>query len=218
MTDTFTFQGWPEDAQRFFIGIQLDNSRAYFEAHRDTYERCVRGPMAALLVSLEPEFGPGRIFRINRDIRFSADKSPYKTNIAAIVGSEGRGGYVSLSATGLFAGSGWHVLERDQLARYRAAVADDATGGELDALVSRLRGAGYDVHGEALKVVPRGYERDHPRADLLRHRGITCGRSYGLEPWLGTPKARDRVAEVWRAAQPLLAWLHANVGASGELE
>src|SRR4030081_427140 len=86
------FNGWPEDFQRFFIGLELDNSKRYFEANRRLYEKAVRGPMEALVASLEPEFGPGKVFRINRDIRFSADKSPYKTNIAATVGIGGRGG------------------------------------------------------------------------------------------------------------------------------
>jgi uncharacterized protein (TIGR02453 family) len=204
------FQGWPEEAQRFFIGLQLDNSKRYFEANRDTYERCVRGPMLALLSALEDEFGPGRVFRINRDIRFSADKSPYKTNIAGMAGGEG-GGYVSLSAKGLFVASGWHEMDRAQLERFRAAVADGRTGPELDAVVTGLEGAGYEIGGEGLKVVPRPYQRDHPRARLLRHRGVTVARSYGLEPWLGTSEARERVATVWRDAEPLLRWFQANV-------
>jgi uncharacterized protein (TIGR02453 family) len=209
---TEDFQGWPEDAQRFFIGLQLDNSRSYFEANRQTYERCVRGPMLALLAALEAEFGPGRAFRINRDIRFSADKTPYKTNVAGMAGSEGRGGYVSLSAKGLFVASGWHEMAKDQLERFRAAVASDRTGPELDGIVARLERDGYEVGGEALKLVPRPYARDHPRARLLRHKGVTAARSYGLEPWLGTAEAREKVASVWRDAEPLLRWFHANVG------
>lgn len=212
---TEQFQGWPEEAQRFFIGLQLDNSRTYFETNRETYERCVRDPMLALLASLEDEFGPGRVFRINRDIRFSADKSPYKTNVAGMASGEGRGGYVSLSATGLFVASGWHEMDRAQLERYRAAVAGDRTGPELEAIVTALEGRGYEIGGEGLKVVPRPYPRDHPRSRLLRHRGLTVARSYGLQPWLGTHETRAKVAEVWHDAEPVLRWFQANVEQAG---
>jgi uncharacterized protein (TIGR02453 family) len=212
------FEGWPEEAQRFFIGLGLDNSRTYFEANRDVYMTCVRGPMEALLAELEDEFGPGRIFRINRDIRFSADKSPYKTNIAATAGREGRGGYLSLSAKGLFVATGYHQMERVHLEQFREAVVADRAGSALVGIIGRLEEVGYDIGGEELKVVPRGYPRDHPRQRFLRHKGITVARDYGLQPWLGTPAARDRVAEVWRDAEPLLRWLSTNIRADGTRE
>jgi len=205
------FEGWPEEAQRFFIGLGLDNSKAYFEANRSVYLTAVRAPMEALLAELEEEFGPGRIFRINRDIRFSADKSPYKTNIAATAGRDGKGGYLSLSAKGLYVATGYHQMERDHLDRFREAVAAEDSGSALVGIVGRLEEAGYQVGGEELKVVPRGYPRDHPRQRFLRHKGLTVGMDYGLQPWLGTPAARDRVAAVWRDAEPMLGWLGANV-------
>ena len=206
------FVGWPEQAQRFFIGLGLDNSKAYFEANRTVYMTHVRAPMEALLSELEEEFGPGRIFRINRDIRFSADKSPYKTNIAAVAGRPGRGGYLSLSAKGLYVATGYHQMDRDQLDRFRQTVAAQRAGSALVGIVGKLEEAGYDVGGEQLKVVPKGYPRDHPRERLLRHKGVAVSRDYGLQPWLGTPAARDRVAQVWRDAEPLLDWLDSNVG------
>src|SRR3984893_1558775 len=95
---TAAFGGWPEDCQRFFIGLELDNSKRYFEANRRFYEEAVKGPMVALLESLAADYGEGKIFRPHRDIRFSKDKSPYKTNIAASVGMGDEGGYLSLDA------------------------------------------------------------------------------------------------------------------------
>ncbi|HEY4028344.1 MAG TPA: DUF2461 domain-containing protein [Candidatus Dormibacteraeota bacterium] len=200
------FQGWPEDAQRFFIGLQLDNSKAYFEAHRATYLRCVRGPMEALVAATEPEFGASKIFRANRDIRFSADKSPYRTDIAATVGD----GWVSLSAGGLMVASGWYQVERPELERFRAAVAGER-GVELASLLDRLRSDGFEVWGEELKLVPKPHAKDHPRAALLRHKRLLVGRRYGLQPWLGTPEALDRVVAVWRAAGPVMDWVRASV-------
>ncbi|HEY1162330.1 MAG TPA: DUF2461 family protein [Candidatus Dormibacteraeota bacterium] len=94
------FRGWSEACQRFFIGLELDNSKRYFDANREAYEVEVKGPMVALMDSLAGDYGEGKIFRANRDIRFSKDKSPYKTNIAATAGMNGRGGYISLDARG----------------------------------------------------------------------------------------------------------------------
>src|SRR5215472_10967529 len=142
------FQGWPEEAQRFFIGLQLDNSKKYFDANKDVYQRCVRAPMEALLAELEPEFGTGKIFRINRDIRFSADKSPYKTQIGATSGS----GYVQFSAKGLYAGAGWYQPDKDWLLAYREAVAGEKAGPKLARIMVGLEKDGYELWGEDLKV------------------------------------------------------------------
>ena len=106
------FEGWSEDYQRFFIGLELDNSKRYFDANKKTYLERVRGPLEALLAELEPEFGKGKIARPNRDIRFSANKSPYKTNIYAMT----PGGYVALDAKGLTAAAGHYEMDKPQLA------------------------------------------------------------------------------------------------------
>ncbi len=201
------FCGWSEAAQRFFIGLQLDNSRTYFEANRSIYLQEVRRPMEALLAAVQDEFGPGRIHRANRDIRFTADKSPYRTDISAMCGA----GYVSLSASGLMAAAGWYRPDRSWLERYRTAV-DGEAGAELEAVVDRLEGDGYEVWGEELKLVPRPYPRDHSRGRLLRHKHLIVSRSFGLQPWLGTPEALERVVAVWRAGRPITAWVEANVG------
>ncbi|MBO0832358.1 MAG: DUF2461 family protein, partial [Actinobacteria bacterium] len=97
-----TFQGWPAEALEFYEGLEADNSKSYWLAHKDVYEDCVLAPMRELVAELEPERGESRIFRPYRDLRFSKDKSPYKTEIAAEVG----GGFIRLSAAGLAAGSG----------------------------------------------------------------------------------------------------------------
>lgn len=200
------FKGWTGDFQGFFIGLQLDNSKSYFEKNRARYLSEVKAPMEALLKQLEPEFGPGKIFRPNRDIRFSADKSPYKTNIAADVGMGGDGGYVSLDAKGLMAASGRYMLEPSDLPRFRAAVADDRSGKQLAEIVGELEAAGYEIGGEDLKRVPGGLPQDHPRARLLRHKRLYFWRSYGLQPWLAKPEAAERVAQVFRDGRPLKEW------------
>lgn len=198
------FRGWTEDFQPFFIGLRLDNSKRYFDSHRQLYLEKVRGPMEALLADLEPEFGPGRVHRANRDTRFSADKSPYKLNV---YGTAQRGGYVALDAEGLTAAAGRYQLEREELDAFRRAVIADSSGDELLGIVEGLEAAGYQVHGEELKRTPPGLPPDHPRARLLRHKRVFFARHFGLHPWLGSARARDRVAEVWRAGRPLDDWL-----------
>src|SRR5918992_929056 len=105
-----SFKGWPPAAFEWFEGLQADNSKAYFDANRRTYDEAVRGPLVALLAELSDEFGPSKIFRPNRDVRFSADKSPYKTNCAAVVPGDMQhpGFWVEISAEGLAAGAGHH--------------------------------------------------------------------------------------------------------------
>ncbi|MEV4537955.1 DUF2461 domain-containing protein [Asanoa sp. NPDC049518] len=206
------FRGWPSEALEFYEGLEADNSKTYWTEHKSVYEEQVRAPMQALLDELEPEFGPGRIFRPYRDVRFSADKSPYKTAIAATLE---RGGYIHLSAAGLASGSGMYHMERDQLARYRAAVDDDATGPRLAALVEEAAADGVRIHGhERLKRVPRGFAADHPRAELLQYKGVVAWKEWPVAPWLGTAAAKRRVTDFLRASAPLNQWLATYVGPS----
>jgi uncharacterized protein (TIGR02453 family) len=204
------FRGWPVEAVEFFDGLEADNSRAYWQANKDVYERCVKQPMEELLAELAPELGPGKLFRPYRDVRFSKDKTPYKTNIAARVGEAG---YVALSAEGLSAGAGMVHMAADQLERYRTAVDDDDAGSALESAVLAIRQQGHDCGPhEALKTAPRGYARDHPRIELLRAKGIIAWHQWPTAAWLGTAKAKTRVAEVIRASEPLRRWLADHVG------
>ncbi len=206
------FSGWPMTAIDFFDGLEEDNSREYWLANRATYDRDVRAPMETLLEELADEFGHAKIFRPNRDIRFSVDKSPYKTTIAATL--EGAG-YVQLSAAGLAVGAGMYWMASDQLARFRFAVAAERTGSQLEALVAQQRRAGVEVTAhDSLKTAPRGYPRDHPRIELLRLKGLITWREWAVAPWLATTRAKTRVVEFLRGSRPILGWLDANVGPS----
>ena len=204
------FRGWPAEALEFFEGLEADNSKAFWQDHKATYETAVLGPMEALLAELAPEFGAGKIFRPYRDVRFSADKSPYKTNIGA---SLEKGGYVQLSSGGLGAGMGYWHMTTDQLERFRRAVVEDTTGEPLATLARSIRGNGIDITSIAsLKTAPRGFPKDHARADLLRHKGLAAYRSWPVAPWLGTRAAKTRVVEFLRTARPLIDWLDDQVG------
>ena len=206
-----SFDGWPEEALDFYEGLEADNTKTYWVAHKQTYDTCVLAPMTELLDELGPEHGEGKIFRPYRDLRFSKDKSPYKTAIAAVIGD----GYIHLSARGLGVGSGMHVMAPDQLERYRRSVAADHTGSALEELITVIRKQDIDVQGhEVLKSAPRGYAADHPRADLLRCKGLVAWREWPVEPWLGTAVAKDRITEFLSATAPLTEWLAQHVGES----
>ena len=206
------FHGWTDAALDFYEGLEVDNSKAYWQAHKAVYDEQVLAPMRALLDELADEFGEAKIFRPNRDIRFSSDKSPYKTQAGATLAGHG---YVQLSADGLAVASGTYVFAADQLARYRRAVALDLTGEALVKIVRDARVAGLTITAAGtLTTAPRGYPRDHHRIALLRMKGLVTWRQWPVERWLATAEAKDRVVAVLRESVPLAQWLDLHVGAS----
>lgn len=203
------FTGFPREAIDFWNDLEKNNHRDWFQAHKDIYERACRQPMQALLSELQPRYGPGRMSRINRDMRFARDRAPYKTYLAAGVG----GRYLALSKLGLWVGAGMYKPEPAALARFRTAVADNASGSALAKLVSSLRRKGYDVDThETLTSAPKGYPLDHPRIDLLRMKDIFAGKQFPPAAWLSTDKALDRITQVIDDTEPLVKWLHRQVG------
>ena len=205
------FRGWKVEALEFFEGLEADNSKPYWQRNKSVYETVVRAPMEELLTELAPEWGEGKIFRPYRDIRFSSDKSPYKTNIAAVIGD----GYIQLTAQGLGAGSGMYQMAPDQLDRYRQAVSRQRSGAALEGIIATARKAELQATGhEILKTAPKGYPKDHPRIELLRHKGLIAWKQWPVAAWMGTAKAKQRVVDFLVAARPLNAWLDTHVGPS----
>jgi uncharacterized protein (TIGR02453 family) len=213
-----TFDGFGPKVRRWFEGLEADNSREYFAAHRDVFEESIRDQMQALLTELSHTFGGEvKLFRQNRDIRFSPDKSPYKTNTYGVVyGSElaAQGLYASISARGLVAGSGYHMMARDQLERYRDAVGDDTHGPELRTLAAKAEQAGLELWGESLATAPRGYPKDHERIELLRRKSLALGSALTFGRGIGRTDGLQFVTKTWRGAAPVTGWLDREVGAS----
>ena len=211
------FEGWPKPALQFFEGLKRDNSKTYFEAHRSIYEEQVRQPMDDLLSELERDLGSDvevKIFRLNRDLRFSPDKRPYKEHLGAYLSSPRAGGlYLQISDDGLYLANGTHEMAADQLTRFRDAVAGQV-GEKLARIVAALVKDGYQVTEPSFKRVPAGYPADHPRAELLRCKGLMASRNWKPGPWLQTAEAKDRVRDAIKASKPLTSWLDAKVGPS----
>jgi uncharacterized protein (TIGR02453 family) len=211
------FNGWPPAALDFYRDLERENNRAFWTAHKDVYERDVKAPFEALSDLVAAEFGPLRVFRPNRDVRFSKDKAPYKTRCYAV--TEGEGGeayYVEISTKGLVVASGYWMMANDQLSRYREAVDDDRAGPALERIVADLRANQLAVEAHGLKTAPRHYARDHPRVELLRHKSMAAVRTFPPGPWLATGGSAERIVEVWRAARPMNEWLAQHVGPSTE--
>ena len=165
--------------------------------------------MQQLVAALEPRFGKSKISRINRDIRFSSDRSPYKTHISASVGRH----YVSLSTAGLYIGAGIYKPDSAGLERLRGAIAADASGRQLARIVTALRRKGYqvDTH-ETLKSAPKGYPSDHPRIELLRMKDMFAGKAFKPSAWLSTRTAFGRITDVMTDVKPLTDWLDRHLG------
>ncbi len=215
MTDA-RFTGFPPQALDFYEELEADNTKAFWTAHKHVYDEAVRQPLLALCDALADEFGAAKVFRPYRDVRFSKDKSPYKTAQGAVLGSgDGAGAsYVQISAAGLLVAAGYHEMASDQVARFREAVDDETAGPLLAQALERVQSAGHTIHGERLKTRPRGYDENHPRIDLLRYKTITAWHEYPPQSWLHTPEAADVVATTWREMAPLNDWLERHVGAS----
>jgi uncharacterized protein (TIGR02453 family) len=205
-----TADGIPFAALDFYEELEADNSKAFWTAHKHVYEESVKAPILALVAALEPEFGPAKVFRPYRDVRFAKDKTPYKTHQGAWFGESHR--YLQVSAAGLMLGGGRWQLSPEQLAGFRRAVDDERHGPTLEKAVGKVRRAGFELHGDVMTRVPSGFAKDHPRAELLRYRTLTGHLDVGAPDWLPTSDAASEIAARWRKLTPLVEWLESHAG------
>jgi uncharacterized protein (TIGR02453 family) len=221
------FPGFPRETVRFLTGLSRNNDKTWFEAHRDDYDAFYIEPAKAFVEAIGPRLKKidprvhaepkvnGSIFRINRDVRFAKDKSPYKDHVdlwfwsGAKKGWDASGFFFRLTPTKLILGAGLHGFAPPVLARYRRAVVDDDKGAALAKVVAKLRRAGYDVGGETYKKTPRGLPAEHARAGLLRHSGMYAGWEGKHPKELGTPAFVGFAAKHFAAIAPIHAWLRA---------
>lgn len=206
------FSGIPIEALDFYEDLENDNSKSFWTAHKETYERCVRIPLEALVQELAPEFGAAKLFRPYRDVRFAKDKTPYKTHQGVFFTESAL--YLQVAAGGLMVAGGYWHTDAEQVGRLRSAVADDVTGAQLDRTIRAVEAARLHVGGEQLTRVPAGYPKDHPRAELLRYKSLTGHREFGSPTWLTTRRARTEITRTWRSLAPLVGWLDTHVGRS----
>lgn len=223
MTATSTatqFQGFPKELFTFLEELEVNNNKTYWESHRDVWENSVQEPVQALMSDLEVDFGPLRTFRPQRDVRFSKDKSPYKTWVGVTTSEQAVGGigsFLRLEATGMRLAVGSMVMDPDQIKRFRAAVASDAAGNEFEEVTRQLAAKSLQVgpgRKPILQRTPAGFPKDHPREEILRWKGAVVIKEYKHANWLHGPKVIDTVRDVWEGAAPLIEWIETHVGHS----
>jgi uncharacterized protein (TIGR02453 family) len=221
-TTTATFEGFRPEAIQFLVDLAQNNDRAWFQPRKADYERLLKSPLEALCVALADRFAarglplsadPARSpFRIYRDVRFSKDKSPYKTNVGADFpwtgGGDPRvGGYFHLEPGEIFVGGGmWHP-EPAQLAAFRKLVVDDPA--RIHALIDDpafVKRFGSQLGGERLKRVPQGFPADHPEAELLKHKDVTFGHRLS-DDQVTRADLPDTLADAFEDAVPLMRLL-----------
>ena len=205
-----SFTGFPVAALDFYDDLEMDNTKSFWEANKPVWKDAVEAPMKALVAELEPEFGPAKVFRPYRDVRFAKDKTPYKTHQGAYVGAgPSTGWYVEISARGTRVGGGFYDADGQRLAAIREAMADEKSGKALERLLKRLEKDGFEIGGDRLKTSPRGYDADHPRIELLRCKQLIANKSYGFESDAIDAGLVDRVRADWKTLRPLVSWLRA---------
>jgi len=209
------FRGIPPSAFEFYEQLEADNSKAFWQANRATFDNDVKAPLEELCGDLA-DIGPFKVFRPYNDQRFSKNRPPYKTQQGAYAeGEGGTGYYFHIGSDGMMVAVGYYAMAKDQLDRFRAAVDAEATGAEVARLAERLASKGYSVGAmDELKSAPRGYPKDHARIDLLRRKGLMVSKQYPVAAWMSTKKAATKVRDTWAGAADLCTWLDANVGPS----
>jgi uncharacterized protein (TIGR02453 family) len=207
------FTGWPPAALTFLADLEANNDRDWFKANRERYDELCAMPALALGTDLA-DLGTPKLFRPWNDTRFRPGP-PIKEHVGLAIGYEGAGGwYVQLALDGLLVAAGLHAPRPDQVARLRAAIDDGRKAAALTRALAVARAAGLSLNEPDLVRVPRGYDADHPRAELLRRRGLTVSQTYPATAWLHKAAAYDRIRETLDAAAPMVNWLRRHVGPS----
>lgn len=197
---------FPAEAMQFYAELRLDNSREFWTANKTRYDAEVRGPIERIAAGLADEFGESKVYRPYRDLRFRKDKTPYKTHQGWHVRrAPACGWYAEVNADEFVAGGGFYHAEPEALAAVRAAIDNERRGEQLRAIIDELQATGWQVLGDRIKTAPRGYDKAHPRIELLRHRSLFV--LHEIEPdVLGEDAVIARVAELWRETAELVAW------------
>ena len=204
------FEGFTPEAFAFYRELEVHNERPWWLANKPRYDAAVRAPFEALAEELEPVASTVKIYRPYRDVRFSHDKTPYKTRQGMFAqAAPGIGWFLNLDATGVSLGGGFFG-DASFTKAYRAAVEAAAPGTELEGIAAELAAAGYELGGEQLKTAPRGTDPEHPRIALLRYKWVTA--RWHLSPADASgPALLDALFDTVDDLQPLVRWAAAHI-------
>jgi uncharacterized protein (TIGR02453 family) len=219
------FLGFPREFISFFENLKKNNSKEWFENNRKDYEKYILHPsrefvieMGKKLRRIAPEITAipkinKSLFKIHRDVRFSKDKSPYKTYMGIWLwdGSrkrmESSGFYLHVENKSILIGVGIKMFPKPILERFRQAVVDKKTGSELKKAVKKISDQGYLVDGKHYKKVPRGYEAEHPNSEFLLYNGLTARIEEKVPDAFFSGAIIDYAYSHYRNMLPLHRWL-----------
>ena len=230
-----SFTGFPPETFRFLQELKVFNEREWFEAHRGMYEAHVLQPAQTFVVDMGKRLetlAPGvvaipkidkTIFRIHRDVRFSPNKAPYKTHLAMFFWEGNRkkmenpGFYVHLEPGRFFIGVGMYQFPKDILQEYRQAVADDKMGNKLARIIREVvKHPGVKIGGRYFKRVPRGFDPDHPRAELLLHNGLHAYIEENIPDAVYSEAFVEYCFEKFTLMAPVHYWLREMMESDGD--
>lgn len=204
--------GIPAEAFEFYDHLAVDNTREFWAEHKGEYEQYVRDPLRDLAEQIEPDFGPARIYRPYKDMRFSKDKTPIKDHQGCVFAApNGLGWYVQISGSGLMIAGGWYQSTGPQVKRYRTYLADRGSE-RLRAALAVASEAGFVIDGDRLKTRPRGVAEDDPDLDLLRHRTLHATRLWEPAAWMGSSEFESVVRGCFEDLRPMIDVLGEMVG------
>lgn len=222
------FDGFSRETLAFLYDLKEHNSKNWFDQNRERYETHVKAASERFVVAMgeklkelsptvnaEPRVNRS-IFKINRDVRFSKDKTPYKTHIAIIFWDGGArmqspSFYFHVSPEKLMLGVGLYRFDKEQLDAFRASIVHSKYGPQFDAIVQKLEQKGYSLGGKKYKRVPRGFEKDHPYAEYLMYGGVHVGFSEAIPSAFFSKKILNYCQKRYMEMLDLEQWLVAMV-------
>jgi uncharacterized protein (TIGR02453 family) len=227
MSSDIIFKGFPKETVKFYADLTKNNSKKWFESHREDYDNYVMEPSRAFVTALGDRLGklaPGiiadprvnkSIFKIHRDVRFSKDKTPFKTHLGlwfwdgVLPRMECSGFYFHLEPPNLMLGVGLYMFPKEHLDQYRKSIINDKTGDQLIRVVKKITAGNiYKLGGTQGKKVPRGFDPDHKHADYLLYKGLYVGYSVKIPKEFNSPKLIDYCINHYKKMAPLHYWLY----------
>ena len=215
---TATSTGLDSDAFTFYTELEHNQNKEWWLANKQRYDTRVKAPVERLVDALGGEFGPLKIFRPYKDVRFSADKRPYKDHLGLVTADDSSATYyLQLSRHGLMLAGGLYQPAREQLARFREIVDDNRLVGDLEATLDEVGESGFAIMTtDALATAPRGFRSDHPKIALLRLKRLAISVEHAPASWMhgddrGESQLVNRVRASWRTVRVWNDWIAENL-------
>jgi len=207
------FMGFGKDLVKYYLTLEENNNRDWFHANRSMYDTNVAFPLKALAAELEANYSPVKVFRPYRNVRFWPDLPPLNEHASLIANTEGNAAYyLRVDADGVLLGCGTWQPTKFQLTTFRNLAITDSGAKEIRKVLAKVSAAGFALTTDnALKSVPRGFDKDHPNIDLLRLKSLALSQHWAPPTWLYSRDCLTQVTSAWKAASPWVDWIRTNL-------